>query len=61
MKLGSYGAFRVAMYLMPEAAVYFADLFLVLTGFSVIYGHLWLSEKQTLNISMLILRSVTLD
>jgi NADH-quinone oxidoreductase subunit M len=38
MKLGSYGAFRVAMYLMPEAAVYFADLFLVLTGFSVIYG-----------------------
>jgi NADH-quinone oxidoreductase subunit M len=38
MKLGSYGAFRVAMYLMPEAAVYFADLFLVLSGFSVIYG-----------------------
>lgn len=28
MKLGSYGAFRVAMYLMPEAALYFADLFL---------------------------------
>jgi NADH-quinone oxidoreductase subunit M len=38
MKLGSYGAFRVAMYLMPEAAVYFADFFLILTGFSVIYG-----------------------
>lgn len=38
MKLGSYGAFRVAMYLMPEAAMYFADFFLILTGFSVIYG-----------------------
>ncbi|HHH53884.1 MAG TPA: NADH-quinone oxidoreductase subunit M [Bacteroidetes bacterium] len=38
MKLGSYGAFRVAMYLMPEGAMYFADLFLVLTGFSVVYG-----------------------
>jgi NADH-quinone oxidoreductase subunit M len=38
MKLGSYGAFRVAMYLLPEAAVYFADFFLILTGFSVVYG-----------------------
>jgi NADH-quinone oxidoreductase subunit M len=38
MKLGGYGAFRVAMYLMPEAAHEMAWIFLLLTGFSVVYG-----------------------
>jgi len=38
MKLGGYGAFRVAMYLMPEAAHEMAWIFLILTGISVVYG-----------------------
>lgn len=38
MKLGGYGCFRVAMYLMPEAANELAWIFLVLTSISVIYG-----------------------
>lgn len=40
MKLGGYGAFRVAMYLMPEAANEMAWIFILLTGISVIYGAL---------------------
>ena len=38
MKLGGYGCFRVAIYLMPEAANELAWIFLVLTGISVVYG-----------------------
>ena len=38
MKLGGYGCFRVAMYLMPEAAHEMAWIFLILTGISVVYG-----------------------
>jgi NADH-quinone oxidoreductase subunit M len=38
MKLGGYGAFRVAMFLMPEAAQEYSTLFLILTGISVVYG-----------------------
>ena len=38
MKLGGYGAFRVAMYLMPEAANEMSWIFLILTGISVVYG-----------------------
>lgn len=38
MKLGGYGCFRVAMYLMPEGAEYWSTLFLILTGISVVYG-----------------------
>ena len=38
MKLGGYGCFRIAMYLMPEGAAYWAPVFLVLTGVSVVYG-----------------------
>ena len=38
MKLGGYGCFRVAMYLMPEAAHEMAWIFLLLTGISVVYG-----------------------
>jgi len=38
MKLGGYGCFRVAIFLMPEAAHEFNTLFLILTGISVVYG-----------------------
>ncbi|MDE6179594.1 MAG: NADH-quinone oxidoreductase subunit M, partial [Phocaeicola sp.] len=38
MKLGGYGCFRVAMYLMPEGAAVWGDVFLILTTISVVYG-----------------------
>ncbi len=38
MKLGGYGCFRVAIYLMPQAAHDLAWIFLILTGISVVYG-----------------------
>jgi NADH-quinone oxidoreductase subunit M len=38
MKLGGYGCFRVAIYLMPEAASELSWIFLILTGISVVYG-----------------------
>lgn len=38
MKLGGYGAFRVAIFLMPEAAKEQSWIFLILTGISVVYG-----------------------
>ena len=38
MKLGGYGCFRVAMYLMPTGAAIWGDFFLVLTTISVVYG-----------------------
>ena len=38
MKLGGYGCFRVAIYLMPQAAHELAWIFLILTGVSVVYG-----------------------
>jgi NADH-quinone oxidoreductase subunit M len=38
MKLGGYGCFRIAMYLMPEAAAELSWIFLILTSISVIYG-----------------------
>lgn len=38
MKLGGYGAFRVAIYLMPDAAQEQAWIFLLMTGISVLYG-----------------------
>ncbi len=38
MKLGGYGCFRVAIYLMPEAAQELSWIFLILTGISVVYG-----------------------
>lgn len=38
MKLGGYGCFRVAMYLMPEGLEMWGDFFLVLTTISVVYG-----------------------
>ncbi|MEI7595811.1 MAG: NADH-quinone oxidoreductase subunit M [Bacteroidota bacterium] len=38
MKLGGYGALKVAMFLMPDAAQEMAWIFLILTGISVVYG-----------------------
>lgn len=38
MKLGGYGCFRVAMYLMPEAAQELSWIFIILTTISVVYG-----------------------
>ena len=38
MKLGGYGCFRVAMFLMPWAATQLSWIFLILTGISVVYG-----------------------
>jgi NADH-quinone oxidoreductase subunit M len=38
MKLGGYGAFRVAIFLMPEAAHELSWIFIILTATSVVYG-----------------------
>ena len=38
MKLGGYGCFRIAMYLIPEGLDIWGDFFLVLTTISVVYG-----------------------
>lgn len=38
MKLGGYGCFRVAMYLMPEGAQQLSWIFIILTTISVVYG-----------------------
>ena len=38
MKLGGYGCFRIAIYLMPQASHELAWIFLILTGISVVYG-----------------------
>lgn len=40
MKLGGYGCFRIAMYLMPFALDTWAPVFLILTTISVVYGAL---------------------
>lgn len=40
MKLGGYGCFRVAMFLLPEAAQELSWVFLILTTISVVYGAL---------------------
>ncbi len=38
MKLGGYGVFRVAMYLLPEGAQYWSWFFIILAAIGVIYG-----------------------
>lgn len=40
MKLGGYGCFRIAMFLLPEAANELGWIFLILTTISVVYGAL---------------------
>jgi NADH-quinone oxidoreductase subunit M len=38
MKLGGYGCLRVATYLMPEAAHFYAPVIIVLATIAIIYG-----------------------
>ncbi len=38
MKLGGYGVFRVAMFLLPEGALTWSNFFIVLAAIGVIYG-----------------------
>ena len=40
MKLGGYGCFRVAIYLLPQAAEELSWIFIILTTISVVYGAL---------------------
>lgn len=52
MKLGGYGCFRVAMFLMPEAAHEMAWIFIILTTISVIYGAfgaIWQKDLKFIN------------
>ena len=48
MKLGGYGCFRVAIYLMPQAAHELSYIFLILTGISVVYGEFCACVKTDL-------------
>lgn len=52
MKLGGYGCFRVAMYLMPTAANEMAWIFIILTTISVVYGAfgaVWQKDLKYIN------------
>jgi NADH-quinone oxidoreductase subunit M len=52
MKLGGYGCFRVAMYLMPTAANEMAWIFIILTTVSVVYGAfgaIWQKDLKYIN------------
>ncbi len=52
MKLGGYGAFRVAIYLLPEAAHELAWIFIILTSISVVYGAfgaIWQKDLKYIN------------
>jgi len=46
MKLGGYGVFRVAMYLLPEGAMHWSWFFIILAVIGVVYGALS-AIKQT--------------
>lgn len=46
MKLGGYGVFRVAMYLLPEGTLHWSWYFIVLSAIGVIYGA-FAALKQT--------------
>jgi len=46
MKLGGYGVFRVAMYLLPEGALDWSWFFIILSAMGVIYGA-FAALKQT--------------
>ena len=38
MKLGGYGVFRIAMYLLPEGALHWSWFFIILAAIGVVYG-----------------------
>jgi len=52
MKLGGYGCFRVAVFLLPDAAHELAWIFIILTTISVIYGAfgaIWQKDLKYIN------------
>jgi len=52
MKLGGYGCFRVAMYLLPEPAHAMGWIFIILTTISVVYGAfgaIWQKDLKYIN------------
>jgi NADH-quinone oxidoreductase subunit M len=52
MKLGGYGCFRVAVFLLPEAAHEMAWIFIILTATGVIYGAfgaIWQKDLKYIN------------
>jgi NADH-quinone oxidoreductase subunit M len=52
MKLGGYGCFRVAMFLLPDAAHELSWIFLILTTISVVYGAfgaVWQKDLKYIN------------
>jgi len=52
MKLGGYGCFKIAMYLLPEAADEMAWIFIILTTISVVYGAfgaVWQKDLKYIN------------
>jgi len=52
MKLGGYGILRVAMFLLPDAAVEMGWIFLILTTTSVVYGAfgaIWQKDLKYIN------------
>ncbi len=48
MKMGGYGIFRIAMYLMPEGTHYWEKFFLVLAIIGVVYGALAAIKQKDL-------------
>jgi NADH-quinone oxidoreductase subunit M len=38
MKLGGYGVFRIAMFLLPEGAIHWSWFFIILAAIGVVYG-----------------------
>jgi NADH-quinone oxidoreductase subunit M len=52
MKLGGYGCFRIAMFLMPQAAQQMAWIFIILTTISIVYGAfgaIWQKDLKYIN------------
>jgi NADH-quinone oxidoreductase subunit M len=52
MKLGGYGVYKVAMFLLPQAAHEMAWIFIILTSISVIYGAfgaIWQKDLKYIN------------
>ncbi len=52
MKLGGYGCFRIAMFLLPDAAHELSWIFLILTTISVVYGAfgaIWQKDLKYIN------------
>lgn len=48
MKLGGYGCLRVAIYLMPEGAIYWAMFFMALATVNILYGSLGAIKQKDL-------------